>query len=322
MAGASGYAGGEVLRLLLGAPRGRDRRADGGRQRGHAARARTSRTCCRWPTGCSSRPTVGDARRPRRRLPRAAARPVGRARRAARRRRARRSTAAPTTGSTDPAAWTRSTAARTPAPGPTACRSCPAPATRCAAPAGSRCPAATRPRSRSRSSPALAAGPGRARASWSSPPPARPAPARSLKPHLLGAEVMGALSRVRRRAASTGTPPRSSRTSPRPPAAGRRLASPRSWRRCRAASSPPAPRGPRRRRPTAEVARGLREGLRRRAVRAPAARRAVAAAPRRRSAPTPCTCRSTVDERRRPARRRRRHRQPHQGHRRAAPCSA
>ena len=34
VAGASGYAGGELLRLLLGAPAGRDRRGDGACQRG------------------------------------------------------------------------------------------------------------------------------------------------------------------------------------------------------------------------------------------------------------------------------------------------
>ena len=52
VAGASGYAGGELLRLLLGAPGRGDRRAHGGRQRGHARSGRTSRTCCRWPTAC------------------------------------------------------------------------------------------------------------------------------------------------------------------------------------------------------------------------------------------------------------------------------
>ena len=47
VAGASGYAGGEMLRVLLAPPRGEDRRADGALQRRHAARVRTSRTCAR-----------------------------------------------------------------------------------------------------------------------------------------------------------------------------------------------------------------------------------------------------------------------------------
>ena len=62
VAGASGYAGGEVLRLLLGHPRtrtgARDRRADRRRQRRIDCWARTSRTCFRWPTGCSTTTTV------------------------------------------------------------------------------------------------------------------------------------------------------------------------------------------------------------------------------------------------------------------------
>ena len=51
VAGASGYAGGEVLRLLLGHPDVDDRRADRAQQRRRAARVCTNRTCSRWPTG-------------------------------------------------------------------------------------------------------------------------------------------------------------------------------------------------------------------------------------------------------------------------------
>ena len=52
VAGASGYAGGEILRLLLGAPRPRDRCAHGRLERRAAARRACTRTCTRWPTGC------------------------------------------------------------------------------------------------------------------------------------------------------------------------------------------------------------------------------------------------------------------------------
>ena len=47
---------------------------------------------------------------------------------------------------TDADDWTRSTARPTPATGPTACPNCPAPASGCAPPTASRCPAAIRPR--------------------------------------------------------------------------------------------------------------------------------------------------------------------------------
>ena len=72
---------------------------------------------------------------------------------------------------------------------------------------------------------------------------------------------------------------------------------------------------------TADGRTRLREGVRRRAVRPPAARRASGRRPSRCSAPTPCTCRSTVDEAA-AAGRRRRGGQPGQGHRPAPPCSA
>ena len=98
VAGASGYAGGEVLRLLLGHPEVEIGALTGQLQRRAAARRRCSRTCCRWPTGCWSRPP------PRSlaghdvvflALPHGA---VRRRRRAARRRTCWSSTAAPTSG--------------------------------------------------------------------------------------------------------------------------------------------------------------------------------------------------------------------------------
>ena len=97
---------------------------------------------------------------------------------------------------------------------------------------------------------------------------ARPGRARSLKPHLLGAEVMGSAPRT-----AWAGPPAHPRDRPEPVSGGRGdrrgVASPRCSRRCRAASSPlhgadAGVRGAR--------CAGVRQGLRRRAVRAPAAR--------------------------------------------------
>ena len=108
---------------------------------------------------------------------------------------------------------------RTPAPGPTACPSCPAQRDRAARHArGSPSPAATRPRV------TLALLPGAAPPGWSSPTwswsprPAPPAPGKSLKPHLLGSEVMGSMSAVRRRR----RPPAHPRDDAEPPAAAGR----------------------------------------------------------------------------------------------------
>ncbi len=116
---------------------------------------------------------------------------------------------------------------------------------------------------------------------------------KAAKPHLLGSEVMGQRQRVRRRRASTGTPPRSIQNlaaARRRPVRCQLHADAR--RRCRAASSPPA-----RHRCADGVdrragVRRLRGGLRRRAVRPRAPRRSVAADQGGRSAPTPCTSRS------------------------------
>ena len=106
--------------------------------------------------------------------------------------------------------------------------------------------------------------------------PARRAPARALKPHLLGAEVMGSGQRVRGRRRAPAHP--RDRAEPRAPAeraiTGVVHARPRADgpRHPRDVHGPARRRRRRRRRP-----RRVREGVRRRAVRPPAARRTVAA---------------------------------------------
>ena len=219
VAGASGYAGGELLRLLLGAPRGRDRRAHRPAATPASASAPSSRTWSRWPTGSSrrpaprpwpattssssrcrtasparSRPQLGDAGRGdrlRRRLP--ARRPGGLG--AVLRRQPRR------------------------APGPTACPSCPASARSCAGATPDRRTRLLpdglhpRPRARGRRRPGRAddvvvvaasgtSGAGKA---------AEAEPARQ--------RGDGQRLGVRRRRQCTGTPPRSSRTSAASPTA-------------------------------------------------------------------------------------------------------
>ena len=78
VAGASGYAGGEILRLLLGHPaytdgRLRHRCADGSRQRGHGTR-RTPSPPDAFGATSPRTDRIGKAGRARRRVPRAAAR--------------------------------------------------------------------------------------------------------------------------------------------------------------------------------------------------------------------------------------------------------
>ncbi len=114
---------------------------------------------------------------------------------------------------------------------------------------------------------------------------------KAAKPNLLGSEVMGSVSAY----GVGGVPPAHPGDHPEPRRPHRRhrcgSASRRCWSRCRAASSRPAPRrcaGPRHRR---GGLRRLREGVRRRAVRAPAPAGSVAADQVGRRAPTPCTCR-------------------------------
>ena len=79
---------------------------------------------------------------------------------------------------------------------------------------------------------------GRARTTWwSSPPPAPPAPAARSRPHLLGSEVMGDAVAPTRSARHQHTPEIKQATG-----ATHRCRSRRCWRRCRAASWPPSPR--------------------------------------------------------------------------------
>ena len=183
MAGASGYAGGEMLRLLLAHPEIEIGAAHRQRQRRSAARGASSRTCCRWPTACS-RTTTAEAlaghdvvflalpHGQSAASPPSCPTPTSSS-----------STAAPTSGSSDAAGLGRVLRLRrTPAPGPTACPSCPA---------GGPAPARTARGERRIAVPgcyptavslallpAYAAGLLEPTTSSSSPPPARPAPAR------------------------------------------------------------------------------------------------------------------------------------------------
>ena len=194
VAGASGYAGGELLRLLLGASRGGDRRADGGRQRGHAA------GCAPAAPAATGRP---GARRDRPSATLAGhdvvflALPHGRSAElaaAARRRRARdrlrRRPPAHRPRRLDP--LVRRRARRCVALRPArAARRPRRPARR--AP-DRRARAATRRRRRLALFPALAAGLAEPEVVVTAVSRHVRAPGKSLKPHLLGAEVMGALS--------------------------------------------------------------------------------------------------------------------------------
>ena len=276
VAGASGYAGGEMLRLLLGAPRGQDRRAHRALQRGHAASARTSRTCARSRTACSCRRTstrsrattsscspcrtapparspreLGARRRPR---PRLRCRPPARRRRrlgAVLRLRARR------------------------APGPTACPSC---CTRQRTAAGQR----ARPGGRAAHRRAglqrhrrHARAPARRRRRAASTPTDLVAvlavgysgAGKALKTHLLAIRGARRRAAVRRRRHAPAHPGDRAEPAVRGRRATCRSPSPRCSSRCRAASSrrrrrrsPPAPTRARR-------AGRLGAGLRRRAVR-------------------------------------------------------
>ena len=194
VAGASGYAGGELLRLLAGAPRPRGRPGHRARQRGAAARRRAP------APGQPGRPGPGADRR-RRRSPaptssssRCRTAQSGRARRRSCRPTCRSSTSAPTTG------WpTRRRLGgdlRRRARRHLALR-----AARAARPArgdrGGRrvavtgCYAVAIILALAPLSPPAWSSP----TTWSSSPrPAPPAPAASAKAHLLGSEVMGDLS--------------------------------------------------------------------------------------------------------------------------------
>ena len=105
VAGASGYAGGELLRLLLGHPARRDRRADGRVATPASALGALQPHLRRWPTGCWPRPR---SRRSPATTSCSSALPHGQSggdrRGRCRDDTRRRSTAAPTSGSRDPAA--------------------------------------------------------------------------------------------------------------------------------------------------------------------------------------------------------------------------
>ena len=273
VAGASGYAGGELLRLLLAHPEIEiGALTAGGNAGSPARRAPAAPGPARRPGPRRDHPR--DPGRARRRLPRPAARPV--------RRRSRRSsattpsssTAAPTSGSTDAAAWekfygvdARRHLALRPARTARGQREALRGARRIAVPGCYPTPStlALFP-----PSPPVWSSP---RSSWS-PPPAPPAPAsRQAAPARQRGHGLGRAPTAS--AAATGTPPRSSRTSPPPRATGRRLLHPD--------PGADAPRHPRhlhrprraRRRPPTTSAPPTR-GLDDETVRAPAARGAVA----------------------------------------------
>ena len=291
VAGASGYAGGEVLRLLLGHPDVEIGALTGGSNAGRAARrAAAAPAAARRPGARADHARelaghdvvfLG--------LPHGQSGALAAAarRRHGRHRLRRRLPARPT-----PPRGSSSTAATTPAPGPTACPSCRASASVLRRRhAGSPSPAATRPSPRWRSPPPSPPAWSSPTSSWS-PPPAPAAPARRAKPHLLGSEVMGNAS-----AYGVGGVHRHT------PEIVQNLAAPRRRRRSRVSFTPmlvPMSRGIlatcsaplRRRRHRRRGARGATPR------RTPTSRsctccpRASGRRPSRCSAPTPCTSRS------------------------------
>ena len=313
VAGASGYAGGELLRLLPRPPRRRDRRPDRRLQRRRDRSAALQPHLVPLADRVLGRPRRRDAGRARRRLPRPAARPVGEL--------------AAALGDdavvidcgadfrlTDQAAWEqfyggdarRLLALRT----PRARRPARAPRGR---DAGSPCPAATRPSPRSRS-----------------PPPSPPASStpdivvvaasgtsgagKAAKPTCSAARSW-ATPAPTASAASTGTRPRSCRTSRRSTDADVRvsftpLLVPMRRGILATCSAPLA----------GDVDAG---GCARPTRRPTATSRSCTCCPRASGRrPSPCIgsnavhLQVTVDEAARPAGRGRRRRQPHQGHRR------
>ena len=76
VAGASGYAGGELLRLLSAPSRPRGRRGHRPRERRPAGRCRCTRSCARWPNCAFARHHRGGSGRRRRGVPGPAARRV------------------------------------------------------------------------------------------------------------------------------------------------------------------------------------------------------------------------------------------------------
>ena len=146
LAGASGYAGGEILRLLLGHPAYADGRLTIGALTAAASAGTTlgEHHPHLLPLAAASSRAHRHRRaaRPRRGVPGPAARPFRRAGRTTRPRhpghRLRRGLPAHRRRRVGTLLRVR----RTPAAGPTGCRNCPAAARRCAAPSASRYPAA------------------------------------------------------------------------------------------------------------------------------------------------------------------------------------
>ena len=301
VAGASGYAGGELLRLLAGHPDLEIAAVTAGPQRGPTVgRLHPHLAGCpawpaltlqpheppRWPAATWSSWRCRPASR--RRWPRAA------------RPRSRSWTSGRTSGWPTRPRGRGTTAARTPAAGSPACRSCRARASGSARPAGWRRPAATPPRRSSRSS-----------RWWRRAWPIRAdvvvvaasgtsGAGRSLRTDLLASEVMGSVSAYQVAGAHRHTPEieqalaEARRRRPADRAAAHRPASASPRARADAARHPGHLHRPARR-------PGVSTGELREAIAAAydgepfvtaAARRRAGRPPRRWPGPTACTCRS------------------------------
>ena len=283
VSGASGYAGGEVLRLLAGHPDvtigAITAHSNAGSRLGelqpHLLVSPTgSWTTPRWNLAGHDVVFLALPHGPSAAIA-AAARPDDRG----------RSTAAPTSGSRTPPAWETFYGSAHAGTWPYGLPELPGAARRArAAPRGSRSPAATRPPSSLALAPGFAAGLARADDVVIVAASGTSGAGKAPKPHLLGAEVMGSMSPYGVGGGHRHTPEIEQNLSA---AAGGPVT-----RLLHAHAGADAPRHPRHRAPPRPAApgvtagrraRGLREGLRRRAVRPPAARGPVA---RHRS---PCT---------------------------------
>ena len=320
VAGASGYAGGELLRLVLrpsrARARGRSRRAA---RRGQPVSAshpqlvsladrdvRPAPTPTPWPMPTWSLlalPHGESAALVAALPPDLPVVDLGADFRLARRGRLAAATTA---------------ASPTPAPGPTACPSCPGSASGSPARPGSPTPAATR---RPSPCPWRRCWP----PSWSSPQDIVVVAASGhlrCRPQGRGLDCWPARSWARCAPYKVGgvhqhTPEMEQALTAAAGQAGHACCSPRRWPRCRAGSWPPARPAPAAGVTEDDPARRPARGLRRRAVRPCPARRAAADARPRRSAPTACTCRSPLDPHSGRDDGARGHRQPGQGRGRA-----
>ena len=176
VAGATGYAGGELLRLLLGHPEVEIGALTAGTSAGRASATPAA-------SGPAGRPDRGrdqrrDAGRSRRGLPRPAARRLGGGRRAARPGDAGHRLRGRLPADRRRRTGSSSTARRTPAPGRTVCRSCPVSAPSLAGARRIAVPGCYPTTGTLALLPAITAGLIDGRATWSSSRPAdRPAPA-------------------------------------------------------------------------------------------------------------------------------------------------